>query len=233
MTNEELVKYIDNTDEAINVRIENETIWLNAYQMATLFNVDRTGIVRHVQNVYKTNELNKKSTCAKIAQVAKDGKTRDIDFYNLDMIISVGYRVNSKRGTQFRIWATKVLKKRLLEKHQINNNKIDLKNTISLIENIVKGKDKVNITIGTNATFNISNNTIGNIDNSFNNLVKTIEEIDDKDLKNNTDELKTLVKEKKKNKAIKLLKDMTNKLAEVGGAKLAESAIEQAIKALN
>jgi len=76
--------------------------------MARLFDRDRTVIVRHVRNIYQTKELDRNSTCAKNAQVAADGKVRSMDLFNLDMIISVGYRVNSKRGTQFRIWATQI-----------------------------------------------------------------------------------------------------------------------------
>ena len=90
----------------LEVPIDGDTVWLNAQQMGDLFCIDRSGIVKHVQNVLETKELEVESTCAKIAQVAKDGKKRLIDHYNLDMIISVGYRVNSIRGTQFRIWAT-------------------------------------------------------------------------------------------------------------------------------
>jgi hypothetical protein len=87
--------------------------------MAKIFGVDRTGIVRHIANTYKTAELKANSTCAKIAQVAADGKVRKMDFYNLDMIISVGYRVNSKQATQFRIWATKILKQHLVQGYTI------------------------------------------------------------------------------------------------------------------
>jgi len=83
------------------VRLKKETVWLDTHQMAKLFDVDRTGVVRHIRNIYKSGELKRESTCAKIAQVAKDGKVRIMDFYNLDTIISVGYRVNSKRASQF------------------------------------------------------------------------------------------------------------------------------------
>ena len=90
----------------VSVRLEKETVWLNQYQMEELFETDRTSIVKHISNIYRSKELEKKSTSAKIAQVQKEGNreiTRDILFYNLDLIIAVGYRVNSKRGTQFRI----------------------------------------------------------------------------------------------------------------------------------
>jgi len=108
----------------LKVRFENETLWLDAHQMAKVFDVDRTGVVRHIKNIYKTGELSENSTCAKIAQVAKDGKTRDMDIYNLDMIISVGYRVNSQKATKFRIWATSVLKKYLLQGYAVNQKRL-------------------------------------------------------------------------------------------------------------
>lgn len=85
----------------IDVRLENETVWLTQAQMAELFQTDRTSIVRHINNIYKVEELDRNSTCAKTAQVQKEGKRvvrRNIPYFNLDMIISVGYRVNSKRG---------------------------------------------------------------------------------------------------------------------------------------
>jgi hypothetical protein len=97
----------------LEVRLEKETVWLDQYQISALFQTDRTSILRHIRNIYKSEELEKQSTCAKIAQVQTEGNrtvTRDITFYNLDMILSVGYRVNSKNATQFRIWANRVLK---------------------------------------------------------------------------------------------------------------------------
>ncbi len=112
---------------ALEVKLKEETIWLDAHQIALLFGVDRTGVVKHMANIYKSGELQRKSTCAKIAQVAKDGKIREMDFYNLDMIISVGYRVNSKRATQFRIWATKVLKDHLLKGFTVNQKRLQEK----------------------------------------------------------------------------------------------------------
>ena len=88
----------------IDVRLENDTVWLTQVQMAELFQTDRTSIVRHINNIYKVEELDRESTCAKIAQVQVEGKRavkRNIPYFNLDMIISVGYRVNSKRGVSF------------------------------------------------------------------------------------------------------------------------------------
>lgn len=97
----------------VDVRMEGDTVWLSQAQMAELFQTDRTSILRHIKNIYKTGELEEDSTCAFFAQVRTEGKrtvTRQIPYYNLDLIISVGYRVNSLRGTQFRIWANRVLK---------------------------------------------------------------------------------------------------------------------------
>lgn len=107
----------------IDVRMEDETVWLTQAQMAELFQTDRTSIVRHINNIYKIDELERDSTCAKIAQVQIEGNrkvNRSISFYNLDMIISVGYRVNSKRGIKFRQWANRVLKDYLVKGYAVN-----------------------------------------------------------------------------------------------------------------
>jgi hypothetical protein len=113
----------------LDVRLDQDTVWLDAHQMATLFGRDRTVIVRHIRNIYTTKELAPTETCAKIAQVAADGKIRQMDTYNLDMIISVGYRVNSKQGTQFRIWATQVLREHILQGYTINERRLREENT--------------------------------------------------------------------------------------------------------
>lgn len=114
----------DDGKVSVDTLLREESIWLNAHQMAELFEIDRSGIVKHIKNVYETGELDSKTTCAKIAQVAKDGKNRSMDYYNLDAVISVGYRVNSLRGTQFRIWATQRLKEYLLQGFSLNENKL-------------------------------------------------------------------------------------------------------------
>ena len=109
---------------SIDVRLEGETVWLTQSQLSELFQTDRTSILRHIKNIYKTDELDENSTCAFFTQVREEGHrtvTRRIPYYNLDMIISVGYRVNSKRGTQFRIWANKVLKEYLIKGFVIND----------------------------------------------------------------------------------------------------------------
>lgn len=138
-----------NGETSIDVKLENETVWLTQAQMAELFSTDRTSIAKHVSNVYKTQELDANSTCAKIAQVQIEGNRtikRPTNFYNLDMIISIGYRVNSKRGTQFRIWANKILKEYLIKGYAINQQaKLeqldDLKKTVQLLSNVIAHKE--------------------------------------------------------------------------------------------
>ena len=122
--NNQIVVYqtADNQTQ-IEVHMENETVWLTQAQMAELFQTDRTSIVRHINKIYADDELDRDSTCAKIAQVQKEGQRtvrRSIPYFNLDMIISVGYRVNSKRGVKFRQWANRVLKQYLIKGYAIN-----------------------------------------------------------------------------------------------------------------
>lgn len=94
----------------IEATFVNDTVWLSIEQMAELFQRDRSVIGKHIRNIFKEGELKKESVWAKFAHTADDGKTYQVDYYNLDVIISVGYRVKSLRGTQFRIWATNILK---------------------------------------------------------------------------------------------------------------------------
>ena len=112
----------------LNVKLEKDTVWLTQNQMAELFGVDRTSIVHHIRNIYKAEELDEISTCAKNAQVRFEGSrkiVRDIPFYNLDMVISVGYRVNSKNATSFRKWATSILKQYLIKGYVVNQRRLD------------------------------------------------------------------------------------------------------------
>ncbi|MBU2542924.1 virulence RhuM family protein [Patescibacteria group bacterium] len=99
----------------IEVQMKNETVWLSQKQMAELFDKDRKTITEHIQNVFKEGELMENSVCRKFQHTAEDGKKYYVNFYNLDVIISVGYRVNSPRGTQFRIWATQKLKEYIIK----------------------------------------------------------------------------------------------------------------------
>jgi len=121
--NQIIIYQTDDDQTQIDVRLENETVWLTQAQMAELFQTDRTSIVRHINKIYADDELDRDSTCAKIAQVQKEGQRtvrRSIPYFNLDMIISVGYRVNSKRGVKFRQWANRVLKQYLIQGYAIN-----------------------------------------------------------------------------------------------------------------
>ena len=113
----------------IDVRLKDETVWLNQAQLAELFQTDRSSIAKHIQNIYETDELQEDSTCAKIAQVQKEGNRnvkREILYYNLDMIISVGYRVQSHVATHFRIWATQQLKEYIIKGFVLDDERLKL-----------------------------------------------------------------------------------------------------------
>ena len=134
----------------LDVKLENETVWLTQSQMAMLFDVDRTSVLRHIRNIYKSEELAEISTCAKNAQVRTEGErqiVREISYYNLDMIISVGYRVNSKRATSFRRWATTILKQYLIKGYAIDQRRLDhyneLKDVVKLMSRAISLQDKV------------------------------------------------------------------------------------------
>lgn len=112
---------------ALDVKLEEETVWLTLNQMSRLFERDKSVVSRHIKNIFIEKELDESSTVAKFATVQKEGVRqilREIEYYNLDVIISVGYRVKSKRGTQFRIWANKVLKDYLLKGFALNERKL-------------------------------------------------------------------------------------------------------------
>lgn len=124
-----------NGETQINVRFEKETAWLTLNQMAELFGRDKSVISRHLKNIFTSNELEITSVVAKNATTASDGKTYQVEYFNLDAIISVGYRVNSKQGTQFRIWATKRLREYLVKGYSINKKRLDeLNRLIKIIE---------------------------------------------------------------------------------------------------
>ncbi len=108
----------------LEVRLEGETLWLSLAQMADLFGRDKSVIYRHLRNVFATGELKRKSVVAENATTAADGKTYRVEYFNLDAILSVGYRVNSKRGTQFRIWATRTLREHLLRGYTLNERRL-------------------------------------------------------------------------------------------------------------
>jgi hypothetical protein len=109
---------------SLDVRLEHETVWLTQAQMAELFGRERSVITKHLRSVFREAELAAKSVCANFARTAEDGKTYQVDHYNLDGVISVGYRVKSKRGTQFRIWATHTLRDHLLRGYTLNEKRL-------------------------------------------------------------------------------------------------------------
>ena len=108
----------------INVNLQNETVWLSLDQMAELFQRDKSTISRHIKNVFNEGELSKNSVVANYATTASDGKTYQVEYYNLDVIISVGYRVKSLRGTQFRIWANSVLKEYIIKGFAMDDERL-------------------------------------------------------------------------------------------------------------
>jgi len=139
-------------ETAIDVKIENETIWLTLNQIADLFNKNKSTISRHLNNIYEQEELKQEVTVAKNATVQIEGNRtveRSIEYYNLDAIISVGYRVNSKEGTKFRIWANHILKEYLINGYAINEKRLkeqaqqlqSLKNTVNLLNHVLESKE--------------------------------------------------------------------------------------------
>lgn len=136
----------------IDVRMEEETVWLTLNQMCNLFDRDKSVVSRHIRNIYNEGELELNSTVAKNATVQKEGNRevlREIEYYNLDVIISVGYRVKSQRGTQFRIWANSVLKRYLTQGFAIKENatQIQLQNLSSMLEILSKSIENESISI--------------------------------------------------------------------------------------
>jgi prophage maintenance system killer protein len=126
--NEILIYNTEDNQPQLEVRFEDETFWLSLNQIATLFEKDKSVISRHLSNIFKGKELDRDSVVAKNATTAADGKSYQVEYYNLDAILSVGYRVNSKRGTQFRQWATKRLKDYLVDGYAINQKRLEERN---------------------------------------------------------------------------------------------------------
>ena len=131
----------ENQKVKLEVNMQDETVWLSVEQMAKLFDRDRTVITRHINNIFKEKELDKNEVCAKSAHTTKHGfsldktQTRELDYYNLDVIISVGYRVKSPNGVIFRKWATKVLKDVMIKGYAVNQKRLEyLEKTVKLID---------------------------------------------------------------------------------------------------
>lgn len=157
---------------AIEVQLEQETLWLSLQQITDLFGRDKSVISRHLGNIFKTNELERSSVVAKNATTAADGKSYQVDFYNLDAIISVGYRVNSRQGTQFRIWASRMLKEHLVKGYTLNEQRLrqhqeqlkQLEQTLTLFQqniidqaNLPEAKGLVDVITGYARTFVLLN----------------------------------------------------------------------------
>ena len=139
----EIIIYKTSKNEvALDVRLENETVWLTQNKISLLFGTKRPAITKHLNNIFKSGELSKNSVSSILEHTASDGKIYKTQFYNLDVIISVGYKVNSKQATQFRIWATKTLKEHLLKGYTINEKRLlearekfnELQNAISFLQ---------------------------------------------------------------------------------------------------
>jgi hypothetical protein len=141
----ELMIYTTSNGIDINVEFENENIWLSRNQLSILFDKDVKTIGKHINNIFQEEELQRKSTVSIFATVQKEGKRnvkRNLEFYNLDAIISVGYRINSKKGTQFRQWATQRLKDHLIKGFTINEKRLlELNKVLQLID---QNKDTIN-----------------------------------------------------------------------------------------
>lgn len=149
MKNEIILYQTDEISEHIEVKIQDETVWLNRNQLALLFGRDVKTIGKHITNVFSEGELSKNATVANFATVQMEGGRnieRQIEHYNLDVIISVGYRVKSKQGTQFRIWATKVLRNYLLKGYAINQRMDRIENNF---EDLSKEVNKISLQLKT------------------------------------------------------------------------------------
>lgn len=140
-TNIEIYQSLDGQTQ-LDVQMDNQTVWLNRQQMSMLFDRDIKTIGKHINNVFQEQELEEKAVVAKFATTAADGKTYQVEYYNLDVIISVGYRVKSKQGTQFRQWATARLKDYLVKGYAINQKRLDeLAQMVSIIAQTAQDDD--------------------------------------------------------------------------------------------
>ncbi|MDQ1243891.1 MAG: hypothetical protein QG565_231 [Campylobacterota bacterium] len=142
--NNQIMIYEDDSGEIrLDVSLENETVWLSQGQMALLFDKNKKTISEHIGNIFKEGELEKNAVVWNFQTTASDGKKYDVAYYSLDVIISVGYRVKSKRGTAFRIWATKILKEYLINGYAINKKRLEQKGLKELNETISLLKDTI------------------------------------------------------------------------------------------
>ncbi len=158
--NDKIIIYqTDDGQTAIDVRLENETVWLSLDLMSNLFQRDKSTVSRHIKNIFSEGELAREAVVAKFATTAADGKTYNVDYFNLDVIISVGYRVKSQRGTQFRIWANRVLKDYLVKGYAVNERihkeQIgELRQLVGMLGRTIQNQPLLS-TDETNALFNV------------------------------------------------------------------------------
>ena len=144
MENNEIILF-EGQDVKLEVNLKDETVWLTQAQMAELFEKDRKTITRHIQNIYKEEELEENSVCSVFEHTASDGKKYKTQYYNLDMVISVGYRVKSQNGIIFRRWANKILKEYLIKGYAINNKRLEyLEKTVKLINIANRSNERLN-----------------------------------------------------------------------------------------
>lgn len=140
----EILIYEESGKVSVDVLLENDSVWMSLAQLSQLFERDKTVIAKHLKKIFSDKELDPISVAAKFAVTASDGKIYQVDHFNLDAIISIGYRVNSKRGIQFRQWANKVLKNHLLEGYTLNQKKLltkglsELESSLSLLTRTIK-----------------------------------------------------------------------------------------------
>ena len=168
MKNEIII--FENQNVKLEVNMKDETVWLTQEQMAKLFDRDRKTITRHIQNIYKEGELEENQVCSFFEHTANDGKIYNTQFYNLDMIISIGYRVKSKNGIIFRKWATSILKDYMIKGYAVNKKRLEyLEKTIKLID------------IATRADDNLNGDEAKDILNVISNYSKALDLLDDYD----------------------------------------------------
>lgn len=156
-TKDIIIYQTDEGNTQLEVNLQEETVWLNLNQLAELFGRDKSVISRHLRNIFKTGELSKEATVANFATVQTEGERqveRNIEYYNLDAIISVGYRVNSKTGTQFRIWATEKLRQHLIRGYTLNQKRLEekaekydeLQQTLKIMKQAFRSKEQLEAT---------------------------------------------------------------------------------------
>lgn len=167
----EIIKFVNgNLQLDVTVSPDNETVWLSQKQMVELFDVKSQAITRHLKNIYNDEELFKEATCSKMEQVQMEGSrkiTRKMDFYNLDAIIAVGYRVNSKKATSFRRWATSILKDFMIKGYAVNRKRLDVLNKTIAIQSRMLA-----------STLNIEEKEVLNVVEAYSNALTLLDDYD-------------------------------------------------------